>query len=137
MPRYTFECTECELRFERTLKLGEHPGHPCPNCQHQASQVMSGFGFSFKAGNGPTANSGVHDLDYPSADKAVGRSADKRWDYVGRREKAKQEARDKGGTHALIRHSGHGFIDYEPMSDKGRVARRELAKDAQKRKESK
>ena len=137
MPRYAFECEDCELRFERVLKLGEHPTHACPNCQHEADQVMSGFGFAFKAGSGPTANSGVHDLDYPTADKAVGRSADRRWEYVNRREAAKKQARDQGGTHALIRHSGKGFIDYEPMSDRGRVARRHLAKDALKRKESK
>lgn len=131
MPVYVFECQECSVRFERTLKMGDHPTHPCPSCKDEAPRVVdSSFGFSFAKGGTAPANSGVHDHDYPTADKAVGRSADERWAVIGEREKVKAEARKQGETHALIRHTGKNYIDYEPMSDIGRSARRKLAKAA-------
>jgi len=90
-----------------------------------------GFGFSFSSSpSAATANTGVHKDDYPTADQIVGREAEHNWGVIHRREKVKEEARGQGGTHALIRHDGEGFIDYEPMSDGGRVARRNLAKRA-------
>lgn len=131
MPHYVFECPVCNVRFERTLKMGEHTTHPCPSCQDAAPQVIdTEFGFAFAQGAGAPANSGVHDHDYPTADKAVGRSAEERWGLIQRRETVKNEARKEGGTHALIRHTGRDYIDYEPMSDIGRNARRKLAKAA-------
>jgi len=138
MPKYSFECPECNVRFERNLKIGEHTTHKCPSCEGLAPRVFEGegFGFSFvdqKSGSG-AANSGVHDLDYPTADKIVGRSAAKRWEMYEQRDAVKNQAREKGETHALIRHTGRegDHIDYEPMSDTGRNARRTLAKEALK-----
>lgn len=130
MPKYSFECPVCNIRFERSLKIGEHPTHECPECHDPAPLVLSEFGFSFADGKGAPANSGVHDQDYPTADKAVGRSSEKRWEYLKARNKVKEEARKQGGTQALIRHTGDGFIDYEPMSDQGRTARKKLAQEA-------
>jgi putative FmdB family regulatory protein len=130
MPRYEFECPQCALKFDRNLKLGEHPQHECPSCHDPAPLVIAGFGFSFAEGTGAAANSGVHGQDYPTADQAVGRSASKRWDHIQAREKVKKEARAQGGTPALIRHTGKDFIDYEPMSSQGRDARRKLVKEA-------
>lgn len=129
MPKYDFECQneECRLRFEKTLKMGDHMSHPCPDCKEQAPRLWkdAAFGFAFAEGSTPT-NSGVHSQDYPTADMAVGRSADKRWAEYKERHKVKEAARQQGGTGALIRHDGEGYIDYEPMSDGGRVARRNL-----------
>lgn len=130
MPKYEFSCEDCNLRFERNLKVGDHPTHTCPSCAEPAPLMVSDFGFSFAQGSGDTANSGVHDHDYPTADKAVGRSAEERWKIINAREKVKKEARKQGETHALIRHTGDGYIDYEPMSDKGREARKKLTKAA-------
>lgn len=133
MPKYVFECQECNVRFERTLKMGDHTTHACPSCKEGAPRVLDGEGFSFgfaKPENSTPANSGVHTDDYPTADRAVGRSADERWALVKEREKVKAEARRQGGTHALIRHTGDNFIDYEPMSDLGLNARRKLARAA-------
>lgn len=129
MPQYTFECQTCDLRFTRTLKMENHTTHACPNCQDAAPRVLEGFAFQFDQTPGAApGNSGVHDLDYPTADKAVGRSADERWALLSERDKVKAEARKQGGTHALIRHTGDDFIDYEPMNPAGIDARRELAK---------
>lgn len=129
MPQYTFECQTCALRFTRTLKMDNYATQPCPNCTDAAPLVVEGFAFKFEATPGASpGNSGVHDLDYPTADKAIGRSADQRWGLIHERDKVKAEARRQGGTHALIRHTGDDYIDYEPMNPAGIDARRELAK---------
>jgi len=130
MPKYSFECDACSVRFERSLKIGEHPTHDCPSCHEPAPLVVGDFGFSFEKGSGAPANSGVHDHDYPTADKAVGRSSLERWSVMRERDKVKKQAREQGGTHALIRHTGKDYIDYEPMSDAGLSARKNLAKEA-------
>lgn len=94
---------------------------------------MTGFGFQFADSPGTDkANTGVTKVDYPTADQAVGRSADLRWKMMKERDAVKAEARKQGGTNALIRrHSGRA-IDYEPMSQAGREARKQLAKTALK-----
>lgn len=132
MPKYMFECQGCSTRFERTLKMGDYTTHECPGCKDQAPRVLDGesFAFAFAQGAGAPANSGVHDHDYPSADKAVGRSAEQRWALLKERDKVKEAARKQGETHALIRHTGPDYIDYEPMSDVGLNGRRRLAKEA-------
>ncbi len=127
MPSYTFECQTCDLRFTRTLKMENHLAFECPGCSDQAPRVIEGFAFQFEQGKGAPGNSGVHDHDYPTADKAVGRSATERWALIHEREKVKAEARKQGGTHALIRHTSDHHIDYEPMNPAGIDARRELA----------
>ncbi len=128
MPQYTFECQTCNLRFSRLLKMENHTIHECPNCKDEAPRVIEGFAFQFEKGTGAPGNSGVHADDYPTADKAVGRSADERWALMNARNKVKDEARKMGGTHALIRHTGPDYIDYEPMNPAGIDARRELAR---------
>jgi putative FmdB family regulatory protein len=129
MPKYTFECEPCGLRFERTLSIGDHPLHKCPECKEEAPRVIEGFAFSFASGKGAPGNSGVHDHDYPTADKAVGRESDQRWGYLHERNKAKAKAREVGGTKALIRSDGPGYTEYTPMSSQGLEARRRLAKE--------
>ena len=128
MPRYTFECQVCLVRFERTLKMGDHTTHACPQCSDDAPRLFDEFGFAFASGGQSTANSGVHGHDYPTADMAVGRSAEQRWQLLQEREKAKNAARDMGQTHALIRHDGPGYVDYEPMTPVGRQARSKLTR---------
>jgi putative FmdB family regulatory protein len=130
MPKYSFECPVCNLRFERNLKVGEHPTHDCPECHDPAPLVISDFGFAFSEGKGAPANSGVHDQDYPTADKAVGRSAERRWNHIKARDKVKEEVRKQGQSPALIRHTGEDFIDYEAMGSRKREARKKLVKEA-------
>lgn len=131
MPKYTFVCAGCVLEFDRTLKIGEHPTHPCPSCSSEADRVWESTGISFGFASSSTAapaNSGVHKEDYPTADHIIGKDADKRWATIHEREKIKAQARQQGGTHALIRHTGSDYIDYEPMTQTGTSARRALAK---------
>jgi putative FmdB family regulatory protein len=129
VPRYVFECNDCSLEFERTLKMAENLTHACPQCGEDAFRVWDGnMSFGFKGSTtGSTANTGVHVDDYPTADKVVGRDAEARWAQYHERERVKQEARALGGTHALIRRTSRDFIDYEPMTQTGRQARKELS----------
>ncbi len=132
MPKYSFECqTEgCDLRFERTLPMGDHPSHECPNCHEFAPRILEGFAFGFKNDPSQQGNSGVHKDDYPTADQAVGRDAERRWEHYAARDKVKAQARKQGETHALMRKTGTDYVEYEPMSDAGREARRNLTKTA-------
>ena len=104
MPVYRFKC-ECSLQFERKLAMGAHPTHKCPECTKDAPRLFAGtnLGLKFAQGSSPTSNSGFHDLDYPTADKAVGRDADIRWDGFMERDKLKQKVRNGGQQKALIR----------------------------------
>lgn len=129
MPRYVFECQDCgNLRFERVLKMADHPTHACPSCGDDAPRVFAGegFGFSFQAGGSAPANSGVHDLDYPSADKIVGRSAHDRWQTYVDRDKVKKQVRQGGGAPQLMRADGEGYTEYSSMSEPQKKAREKL-----------
>lgn len=111
MPKYSFEC-ECGTQFSKTLKMGEHPTHECPNCEQEAPRVWEGFGFSFAPGGSAPANSGVAKHDYPTADYAVGRDADSRWAEYRARERVKDKVREVGGSRALIRKNGQDYVEY-------------------------
>jgi len=128
MPRYVFECQNesCNCRFDRNLKMGEHPTHECPSCHEEAPRCLEGegFAFGFKVGEAQQGNSGVHKEDYPTADQAVGRSADVRWASYRERDKVKDQVRAGEGTHALIRQNGPDFVEYQAMSKPGLEARK-------------
>lgn len=125
MPKYAFHCQVCATRFERTLKMGEHPTHACPGCSEEAPRLFTAFGFGFAAGEGAAANSGVHDHDYPSADKIVGRSANERWGQYREREKVKNQVRAKGGQ-SLVRVDGDGFVEYDAVRPEVKKAHEKL-----------
>ena len=134
MPRYTFECQECQVRFERNLRMEKHTTYKCPSCGELAPRLFAGEGisFAFAEGGSAAANSGVHGHDYPTADQVVGRSSAERWEVLNKRDQVKNEARKQGSTHALIRTGTDEYIDYEPMTPTGQDARRKLAHAALK-----
>lgn len=134
MPKYTFECS-CGLRFDRTLKMGLHPTHICPSCKEDAPRFMDGvgFGFAFSGSSSESAsNTGVHDIDYPTADKAVGRSAESRWKTYHDRSKIKDKVRDVSGTRQLSRSEGDGYVEYTSMSRNRTEGRKRLVRLAEK-----
>lgn len=112
MPKYSFEC-DCGLNFTRTLKMGDHPTHECPQCSEDAPRVFEGFGFNFAPGGSAPGNSGVSKHDYPTDDQVVGSDADKRWALYRERERVKDEVRRVGGERALIRKNGQGYVEYQ------------------------
>lgn len=138
MPKYVFECETngCLMRFERTLRMGDHPTHECPECHGQAPRVLEqeGFAFSFaKSSVSQTGNTGVHKDDYPTADQIVGRDAEAKWENYAGREKVKAQARAQGNTHALVGHIGPDYIEYAPMSNSALDARKKLFANAVER----
>jgi hypothetical protein len=108
--------------------MGDHPTHPCPDCKDEAPRLFdkAAFGFGFTSGGTAPANSGVHDQDYPSADKIVGRSADARWETYRERDKVKKKVREVGGNQALERIDGDGYTEYAAMGQPQREARSKL-----------
>lgn len=137
MPRYTFECASCSTRFSRKLKMGEHPTHPCLSCGAEADRFWEGesFGFDFQEGSVP-GNSGVSKQDYPTADQAVGRDAEKRWEQLRARDEVKDRVRQVGGHRALQRQhgveGGKPYIEYQAAGEKLIKGRRKLVDAADK-----
>ncbi len=136
MPKYTFECQndDCNVRFDRNLKMGDHLSHECPGCHDPAPRIIDtpfGFGFAETPG-AAVGNTGVHKDDYPTADHLIGKDSFKRWGEYSERDKVKQVARDIGGTHALTRTTAAdgSYIDYTPLTPAGRVSRRQAARNA-------
>lgn len=113
MPTFEYFCDDCEVEFEELIlqraeveQYFDH--HPCPNCKQRAERIrVSSFSFKFAggvnqgAGSGVHGNSGVHDLDYPVIDKAVGRSAETKWDAYNQRKEARDKVRRETGTNAV------------------------------------
>jgi hypothetical protein len=110
--------------------MGEHPHHACPNCGAQAPRQWNGakFGFDFAEGKTP-GNSGVSKDDYPTADQAVGKSAEARWAEYDERAKVKEKVREVGGHRALARTHGDGnrHIEYTSGGEELIKQRKELA----------
>lgn len=130
MPTYEFSCATCRLQFKRSLKIGEHLQHECPRCLSDADRVWSSIGgHKFGSSEGAVANTGVHADDYPTADRAVGKSAEERWGVIVEREKVKKSVRATNDSRALIRRDGNGFIEYEGMPQQKLEARRAVAED--------
>lgn len=110
MPAYEYRCQACEVVFEELLLNREDvkaysKKHPCPQCKKPAPRIMSRTNFQFKgvSEGDPTrrGNSGSHDLDYPPGDKAVGRSANRKWKEYNEKFAARAKARKELGTNAV------------------------------------
>jgi len=135
MPKFTFSCIECQVRFERNLKMGEHSTHTCPSCKGQAPRLWDGQGFGFDFATTPgtaQANSGVTKHDYPTADVAVGMSAEARWQEIQDREQVKRKVRQGGKTNGLIRKHApdNTYVEYEAMTPERKEARIRLTEEA-------
>lgn len=132
MPRFLFECS-CGVQFSKTLKMGIHETHTCPECYEEAPRVFEEFGFNFAASPKlAEGNTGVAKHDYPTADQAVGSSSEKRWAEIKARDQVKNAVREKGATHALIRRQGvennKPFVEYEAGSESLLNGRKKLVK---------
>ena len=116
MPVYEYRCSPCESEFEELLTQLDDVKkyakfHPCPSCGGQADRLgISITNFKFAGGvrgeSGVHGNSGVHDLDYPSLDKAVGRSSEKKWARINAQSVEREKVRREAGTNALSKIDG-------------------------------
>lgn len=125
MPTFEYRCIECDLEFEElhitrkdTKKYEKE--YDCPNCGSIAVRTASLTNFNFKSKT--PGNSGFHDLDYQTADKAVGRSAATKWEKINTEQDERNKARKKFGTNA-IRKLGDSYV---PLG-KGQLNIREQA----------
>lgn len=115
--------------------MGEHSTHECPSCKEAAPRLWDGqgFGFDFAQTSGThIANSGVTKHDYPTADIAVGMSADARWQEITAREEVKRKVRQTTKKVALVRKDApdHSYIDYESVTPERNEARKRLIEEA-------
>ena len=113
MPTFEYSCDSCEILFEELLLQRNEiesyrEWHPCPQCGGRAGrEKVSLTNFNFAAPAGQTAGSGVHgqsgvhDLDYPKLDKAVGRSATTRWQGYDARKAERDKVRKEAGTNLI------------------------------------
>lgn len=131
MPQYTFFCTVCSLQFKRRLPMGVNQTCTCPRCKKGAPRQWEGQGFGFGFKETPAtahANSGVAKHDYPTADNAVGRSAEAHWQVIHARNEAKAKIRDRGV--ALSRRDqveqGRVVSEYTTLTQENFEARKHL-----------
>jgi putative FmdB family regulatory protein len=115
VPTYEYFCEGCNAVFEELLLMPDDvkkhsKEHPCPKCRESAKRLdisLTNFTFATPARQAPVQGSGVqgqsgsHDLDYPSLDKAIGRSAEKKWVEYDKRKKARDKIRKETGTNAI------------------------------------
>lgn len=104
MPVYEYQCEACNIQFEELFSSREDVNKyqqscPCSNCGAPSKRVPSIINHSFKETPGRT--SGSHDLDYPILDKAVGRSAEKKWAKYRKRKEDRDKIRKEHNTNAL------------------------------------
>lgn len=137
MPTYEYKCEPCEVAFEELLlrqddvkQYSDH--HPCPNCGQDAQRnYVTAFGFAFKGEvrgkSGVHGNSGVHDLDYPTLDKAVARSSEKRWEIQRERVAEIEKVRNDSGNRAVTLDETGSF---RPMDNGHAEKRTEMLKKA-------
>lgn len=131
MPIFSFFCDDCDLEFEELLikkaEIEEFTDHyPCPQCRERAERIrVASFAFQFAGGvkgeSGVHGTSGSHDLDYPSLDKAVGRSSEKKWKNINARQEKRAKARKELGTNAITEVNGQvRAVDSKTLSDRQR-----------------
>jgi predicted nucleic acid-binding Zn ribbon protein len=103
LPTFEYCCNACEIVFEETFidpdeaKQYQH-AHPCCKCDAIARRIASTTNFQFK---GTPGQSGAHDLDYPTLDKAVGRSSNQKWQEFNEEKEKRDKVRQESGQHAI------------------------------------
>lgn len=105
MPIYDFKCSECELKFEKSLKIAESQSTSCPVCNKTTSIKLPSKGVMGKVGE---VTSIPKDIDL-----AVGKSAEERWEVYEERKRAKDKVRKDSDTN-LISRDPDG--NYTPLS---------------------
>lgn len=103
MPAFRYFCDDCNSEFEEILLQSQEieeyfSWHPCPECNERAERIrINTFSFGFKS-KLAAGNTGVHSVDYPMLDIAVGRSAEKKKEDAFNKKKVRDKARKELGT---------------------------------------
>jgi len=57
VPIYEYECSDCQIRFERKQSFDEEPVAACPECQGKARRVIRSIPVIFKGSGFYTTDS--------------------------------------------------------------------------------
>lgn len=94
MPNYSFKCSKCELRFEKSLKLEMAESKiKCPSCNSMETSKLPSKGIGFKFAEPKKIPKDI--------DKLVGQDAEKRWLEYEEKNKLKEKIRKESGTEKL------------------------------------
>jgi putative FmdB family regulatory protein len=126
VPIFEYRCEPCQAEFEEVLTSQDDireykDAHPCPGCGKMAPRAgISVTNFNFAGGvrgeSGVHGQSGSHDLDYPTLDKAIGRSSAKRWERINREQAARDKVRKETGATSLSKVVSRSSTTFEPSS---------------------
>lgn len=131
MPIYEYYCESCNSVFEilhvsskNAEKHGKEHPHECGGTGVRLPSLTN-FNFKGTAEGDPTkvGNSGVHDLDYPVLDKAVGRSSNRRWKEIEARQQEKARIRKESGTNQLMMDDSGNYL---PIANRVNVVRENI-----------
>jgi putative FmdB family regulatory protein len=105
-PTYEYACHQCEEIFEELFTSMSQArenseAYSCPACGAASPRVPSATNFVFGKSSMPKGNTGSHDVDYPTLDKAVGRSSADRWQGYRKRKAVRDQVRREVGSNAI------------------------------------
>lgn len=95
MPVYDYKCSECGLKFEKSLKMADSHSTECPSCKAITSSKLPAKGVMSKVAESTHIPKDI--------DLAVGRSAEERWQAYEDKAKQKQKVRKESDTNLITR----------------------------------
>ena len=132
MPVFRYECKKCGVTFNKLVASATNSqATGCTACGAIANKIVTASNFAFHSDR-PQGETGVHDIDYPVIDKAVGRSAETRWtDFKDRRD-FEDGARKQYGTEYLGKFPvGPHEDQYYKVNDTRLNERREVIREGE------
>jgi len=111
MPIFRYFCDDCTTEFEETILKSDEvkeffDWHPCPECKQRAERIrVNSVSFGFKSALSD-GNTGIHSVDYPKLDIAVGRSADKKRSEYTKKKEQRDKIRKSIGTNYVSESGG-------------------------------
>ena len=120
MPIYEFKCKDCELTFEKSLKIADSASASCPLCHKVTTHKLPPKGVLSKVGE---VKSIPKELDL-----AVGKSAEERWLAYEERNKEKEKIRKNSETNLITRDSEGNYSSLAIQKDGERVIDKEALK---------
>lgn len=120
MPIYDFKCNDCELKFEKSLKIAESQSTNCPICNKTTSVKLPSKGVMGKVGE---VTSIPKDIDL-----AVGKSAEERWMAYEERNKEKDKVRKDSDTNLITRDPDGNYTPLSIQKDGEAVSSKDALK---------
>ena len=120
MPIYDFKCNDCELKFEKSLKIAESKETTCPVCNKTTSIKLPSKGVMGKVGE---VTSIPKDIDL-----AVGKSSEERWAAYEERKQAKDKVRKDSDTNLITRDPDGNYAPLAIQKDGKAVSSKEALK---------